>query len=92
MTIERTVEIPADRRIIVEVPPEIPAGKVVLTFTPAEDRELEKVERIWEWNRTHPGELRAKLLKLRGSLPSDSFGGLNGVAYQRKIRDEWDTD
>ena len=35
MTIEQTVTIPADRRIIVEVPPEIPAGKVILTFTPA---------------------------------------------------------
>jgi len=26
MTIEQTVEIPADRRIILEVPPQIPAG------------------------------------------------------------------
>jgi len=35
MTIEQTVEIPASRRIIIEVPPEIPEGKVILTFTPA---------------------------------------------------------
>jgi hypothetical protein len=27
MTIEQTIEIPASRRITIEVPPELPAGK-----------------------------------------------------------------
>jgi hypothetical protein len=42
MTIEQTVEIPASlasegkRRLTIDVPPEVPAGRVVLTFTPAE--------------------------------------------------------
>ena len=35
MTITQTVEIPANRRLIIDVPPEIPAGKVILTFKPA---------------------------------------------------------
>jgi hypothetical protein len=35
MVIEQIVEIPADRRITLEVPREIPAGRVLLTFTPA---------------------------------------------------------
>jgi hypothetical protein len=35
MTIEQTVEIPADHRLVIEVPPEIPAGRAVLAFTPA---------------------------------------------------------
>jgi hypothetical protein len=30
MTIEQTVEIPSDHRLVIEVPPEIPAGKVRL--------------------------------------------------------------
>jgi hypothetical protein len=34
MTITQTVEIPADRRIVLEVPPQIPTGTVILTFTP----------------------------------------------------------
>ena len=34
MTITQTVEIPADRRITLEVPREVPAGPVILTFTP----------------------------------------------------------
>ena len=35
MTYTQTVEIPADRRITLEVPREVPAGKTILTFTPA---------------------------------------------------------
>jgi hypothetical protein len=35
MTIEQTVEIPADHRLVIEVPPEIPEGRAILTFTPA---------------------------------------------------------
>ena len=34
MTIEQTVEIPADHRLTLEVPREIPAGMAVLAFTP----------------------------------------------------------
>jgi hypothetical protein len=35
MTIEQTVEIPVDHRLTLEIPPEIPAGRTILTFTPA---------------------------------------------------------
>jgi hypothetical protein len=35
MTIEQTIEVPASRRIVLDVPPQIPAGRVILTFTPA---------------------------------------------------------
>jgi hypothetical protein len=35
MTIEQTVDIPANHRLIIEVPPEIPAGRAILAFTPA---------------------------------------------------------
>jgi hypothetical protein len=35
MTITQTVEIPADRRLIIEVPRELPTGRTILTFTPA---------------------------------------------------------
>jgi hypothetical protein len=35
MVIEQTVEIPASHRLTIEVPPEVPAGRTILTFTPA---------------------------------------------------------
>ena len=35
MTIEQTVEIPANHRLVIDVPREVPAGKAVITFTPA---------------------------------------------------------
>ena len=34
MSITQTVDIPPSRRLIVDVPGEVPAGKTILTFTP----------------------------------------------------------
>jgi hypothetical protein len=35
MVIEQTVEIPADHRLTINVPPEVPAGRMILTLSPA---------------------------------------------------------
>jgi hypothetical protein len=35
MIVEQTVEIPANRKLIIDVPREVPAGRTILTFTPA---------------------------------------------------------
>ena len=35
MTISQTVEIPENRRLVIDVPREIPAGMVIVAFTPA---------------------------------------------------------
>ena len=40
MTITQTVNIPADRRLIIEVPREIPMGTAIIAFTPVETRQL----------------------------------------------------
>jgi hypothetical protein len=37
MSITQTVEVPAGRRLTIDVPQEIPAGTVVLTFTPVRE-------------------------------------------------------
>jgi len=37
MTIEQTIEVPSNRRIILDVPPQIPIGKVQILVTPVED-------------------------------------------------------
>jgi hypothetical protein len=36
MSITQTVEVPPSRRLMIDVPREIPVGPVVLTFTPAD--------------------------------------------------------
>ena len=91
MRIEQTVEIPSNRRLLVDVPPEVPIGKAILTFTPASvDENLESAEAIWAANHAHPEELRKKLHVLHGCLGKDAFGDMDGVTYQRKVREEWD--
>ena len=35
MSVTQTVEIPASHRLFIDVPREVPAGPVILTFTPA---------------------------------------------------------
>jgi hypothetical protein len=39
MTITQTIEVPADRRLTIDVPREVPTGPVTLTFTPAVEGE-----------------------------------------------------
>ncbi|MHC6201884.1 hypothetical protein ACYULU_01665 [Breznakiellaceae bacterium SP9] len=42
MTIEQTVDIPASRRLTIDVPSDIPVGPVILTFTPKPAAPAEK--------------------------------------------------
>ena len=93
MTITQTVDIPADRRITIEVPREIPAGKTIIAFTPAAalDRKkdpgtMEEALRMLEEQASDPD--RKPISRLFGTHKG-IFGG-DGVAYQRAIRDEWD--
>ena len=39
MSITQTVEIPANRRLVIDVPREIPTKSVILTFTPAKEEQ-----------------------------------------------------
>jgi hypothetical protein len=36
MNITQTVDIPANRKLTIDVPPGVPEGRVVITFTPTE--------------------------------------------------------
>ena len=37
MIIEQTIEIPINHRLIIDVPPEVPAGRAVIIFKPIAD-------------------------------------------------------
>ena len=42
MTITQTIEIPADHRLTIEVPREVPAGPAIVTFAPVEEKVLKR--------------------------------------------------
>jgi hypothetical protein len=77
MTIEQTIEVPANHWITVEVPPEIPAGAIA------------NLDFIWP-SRARAGNNaanRTPISRYFGILSPDTYG--DGVAYQREIRNEW---
>ena len=58
MTITQTVEVPADRRVVLEIPCEVPTGPVILSFTtpvPAENESI--TERLNEYYKDHSSHL-----------------------------------
>ena len=94
MTIEQIIDIPANRRISLEVPKAIPQGKTILSFTP-----LSTVSTIVNFPRTTQEAIQ--MAESKASNPnrmplSRHFGTLKGlwdgdeVAYQRDLRDEWE--
>jgi len=76
MIVEQTVEIPPDYRLTIDVPREVPLGKVVLTFTPAST-----IVQTAASSRT-------PISHYFGILSPETYG--DAVAYQRQIRDEWE--
>ena len=93
MSITRTVEVPDSHRLTIDVPREIPAGPVILTFTPASAQKygnnpqtLEEALCMAAERAADPN--RKPISSFFGILSPDTYG--DGVAYQRAIRDEWD--
>jgi hypothetical protein len=109
MTIQQTVDIPADRCLHLELPKTVPTGntEVHITFltVPAKvksmaetlERLLQPLPSLEEFKREaaektakriacgrEPFEEARKLLNGRRLLD-----GLDGVEYQRRMRDEW---
>ena len=37
MSVTQTVEIPVNHRLVIDVPPEVPAGRAIISYTPATD-------------------------------------------------------
>ena len=76
MSVKQTVEIPANRRLTIDVPLEIPVGKAVLIFTPAPQE-----------TQAEPSNHKS-ISKYFGILSPGTYG--DSTAYQRNLRDEWD--
>ncbi|MCL2192920.1 MAG: hypothetical protein FWB78_05955 [Treponema sp.] len=84
MAITQTVEIPADRRLFIEVPREVPTGSVVLTFTPTT---VDDCPLCAEHRDPQTGELRLNAetiaaieegrAMMRGEIPAKWYGSLD---------------
>jgi len=93
MTITQTVEVPADRRLTIDVPREVPAGPVVLAFTPAQvsmpNRDPRTVEEALQMAKAQAAAPGREPISRHFGKHKGIFGG-DGVAYQRAVRGEWD--
>jgi hypothetical protein len=97
MTVTQTVDIPADRRITLEVPREVPPGRTILAFTPAHSPDTVRlpggnartVEEALQMAAEKLADPNRKPISRHFGKHKGIFGG-DGVAYQRAIRDEWD--
>jgi hypothetical protein len=90
MIIEQTIEVPANHRITLEVPPEIPAGRTIIAFTSASKpgsnpRTAEEALTMAAERASDPNR---KPISRHFGKHKGIFGG-DGVAYQRAVRDEW---
>ncbi|GHV79272.1 hypothetical protein AGMMS49944_10630 [Spirochaetia bacterium] len=109
ITIQQTVDIPASRRLTIDVPQEVPTGttSVVLIFPSAEsgtavrpsptfppfptleELKAEAARKAAERQAYFNATGKDPLVELRDSMNSMPFAGIDGVEYQRKMRDEW---
>jgi hypothetical protein len=46
MVIEQTIEVPANRRVTLDIPPQVPTGRTIIAFTPAADKHIDPAEAV----------------------------------------------
>ena len=92
MSVTQTVEIPASHRLTIDVPREVPAGQVILTFTPAKKptgRKADSALKSAEGRATHK-ETLAEILSQptpRADALSGILSGLGDITLEQ-IREE----
>lgn len=84
-TIEKTIEVPENRRLEIDLPDDMPTGsvKMVLTLLPSTAEELPMSEAELE--------ARRKVIRSAAGIFKDNPAfARGGPAIQRELRDEWD--
>jgi hypothetical protein len=95
MTITQTIEVPADRRIILDVPREVPTGPVVLTFTPASETECpicaqnrDTITGNPRYNAETVAAIEEGMAISRGEIPAKRFSSLSEMLEDLEKDDE----
>ena len=75
MTITQTVDIPADRRLVIDVPSEVPVGRAVLAFTPAPVKKAadQGYDTADEGAKSHVDALLGILSQIGGNIDIDEL-------------------
>jgi hypothetical protein len=118
VTIERTVEIPPDRQLVLDLPETVPSGRVNIVlvvsheepsaktspevpadhalrrvlshkFPTLEELEAEAARKAAEQQAYFDATGRDWFQDMRDSFKTTPFEGIDGVEYQRSMRDEW---
>jgi hypothetical protein len=79
MTIEQTVEIPVDRRLVVELPADVPAGTAIVKLSISPKEKPAKMSRQM-----------CNIMKFYGCLKDSPAFESDPVEIQRQMRSEWD--
>ena len=90
MTITQTVEIPADRRITLDVPCEVPVGKTIIAFTPVHSaaamhecpicaREFDPATGNPRYNAETVAAIEEGRAMMRGDIPAKRFDSLDSM-------------
>jgi len=81
MKTTQTVVIPASHRLTINVPPEVPAGPVILTFTPAEIEQVEDIDEI--------DEVRMLLQKEMAEKGTSAVVAAAGDGWEAHVRERY---
>jgi hypothetical protein len=82
MSVTQTVNIPANHRLTIDVPPEVPAGPVIITFTPKAAAQVELKAIPFDKKPANSGKLRLskqdldEMLRNSQTPISDSLTGI----------------
>ena len=100
MTMTQTIDVPADRRITLEVPREIPLGRTIITFTPAPKpaalhecpicaRNIDPETGNPRYNAETVAAIEEGMAISRGEIPAKKFSSLDEM-WEDLMRDDPD--
>jgi len=94
MTVTQTVDIPASHKLTIDVPSEVPEGKTIVTFSPAEEKATDEANKALQ-RKEEMKLLKQALEEIRnGKAHTPLADSLLGVAANlgditlEQIRDE----